>query len=814
MPDDPDTIKQLVESACSETDTGGYPLPQPPTPSPEGYLLLDEIGRGGMGTVHRARDVKLGREVAIKILSDFYPARSSAAVRFVEEARITGQLQHPGIPAVHEVGMLPDGRPFLAMKLIKGRTFDELLKARRRPGDDHGRSLAIFEAIGQAVGYAHAHNVVHRDLKPQNVMVGAFGEVQVMDWGLAKTVGEPGGESRGSNEETVGTIIHSSRGSDEMTRAGSVLGTPAYMPPEQAIGAIEQIDSRSDVFGLGAILCVILTGRPPYVAEDGESTRQLAARGKLDAVFERLDESGAEPELVALCKRCLSPEKANRPRNAGEVALAIAHLRAAAEDRARKAELDQRAAEIRAGEDRKRRRVIARATWTVGAVLAAGTGISVWQAVRADRERGNAVIEAGKARIAEGNERGARLEADREKVEAIRQEKAATATKDFLKSILSLASAEAQLSATGQANPDITLRATLVLAAKKIEGKFTDQPAIEAELRGTIGLALMRIAAYSDAEPFVRAAFDIRERELGANHIQTLESLLTLSVLNHHLGRLDRAADLMERVARGREDQLGPEHPETLSAQNLLGFQWTNQGQYGKAEPLLAKVRETAERVHGADHFHTLFATYSLGVLHHVNGRFEKAEPFLKRAAEGMERQYGAEHPKTIDALNLLGQGYHRRGMQNLAGPLLLRASEVRDRVLGPKHTESLGSALLLAFYYDDTGKTEKAHPLWARVHADRAKLPEWAVNTWMPHWARVRVGMPLIGEKQYAEAEVLLLEGYRAMVKTKAERHPLRVTVDLLVRLYTDWVKPDEAAKWRTERLKYADNAPAPPAK
>jgi serine/threonine protein kinase len=137
-----------------------------------------------MGVVYRARDLALDREVAVKVLQQRYEPGSSTAARFVEEARITAQLQHPGIPAVYQVGTLPDSRPFLAMKLIKGQTLDTLLKA-KAPID----RLAVVEAVAQAVGYAHAHGVLHRDLKPANVMVGSFGEVQVMDWGLAKVLG-------------------------------------------------------------------------------------------------------------------------------------------------------------------------------------------------------------------------------------------------------------------------------------------------------------------------------------------------------------------------------------------------------------------------------------------------------------------------------------------------------------------------------------------------------------------------------------------------------------------------------------------------
>jgi tetratricopeptide (TPR) repeat protein/tRNA A-37 threonylcarbamoyl transferase component Bud32 len=321
------------------------------------YEILDEIAHGGMGIIYRATDTVLRREVAVKVLQPRLAPTAAAARRFVDEARIAGQLQHPGIPAIHDLGTLPDGRPFLAMKLIKGRTLDMLLKER---GPDAPNFLTVFEQVCQAVGYAHAHGVIHRDLKLANVMVGAYGEVQVMDWGLAKVL------KLGQRERTeidpdamtaTMTQIELPREDSDATRAGNVLGTPAYMAPEQAIGAIDQVDARSDVFGLGAVLCAILTGKPPYVGADAESIRQQAARARLEEARARLDTCGAEPGLVALCQRCLSPEKADRPAEAGELALAVAGLRAAAEARARQAELEQTRAETEAREQHKRRRV-------------------------------------------------------------------------------------------------------------------------------------------------------------------------------------------------------------------------------------------------------------------------------------------------------------------------------------------------------------------------------------------------------------------------------------------------------------------------
>ncbi|QJW98608.1 serine/threonine-protein kinase [Frigoriglobus tundricola] len=256
----------LTHSDADATVTAPAPAPAPgPRPSAAGrYVLGEEIARGGMGAVYRATDAAFGREVAVKVLLDRFAPTSGTARRFADEARITGQLQHPNVPAVFDLGTLPDGRPFLAMKLIKGDTLEHRLRSRPDPTHDRGRFVAAFERVCQAVAYAHAHHVIHRDLKPSNVMVGSYGEVQVMDWGLAKVLA--GGRSDPGDDPGAtagGTEIQSLRDTDDpLTQAGAVLGTPAYMPPEQALGAVHEVDRRSDVFGLGGILAAVLTGRP------------------------------------------------------------------------------------------------------------------------------------------------------------------------------------------------------------------------------------------------------------------------------------------------------------------------------------------------------------------------------------------------------------------------------------------------------------------------------------------------------------------------------------------------------------------------
>jgi eukaryotic-like serine/threonine-protein kinase len=360
------------------------------------YQMLDEIARGGMGVIWRAIDSTLGREVAVKVLQVKFAPESGTARRFADEARITAQLQHPAIPPVHDYGTLPDNRPFLAMKVIKGRTLEELLRQRPDPAAERGRFVAVFEHVCQAVAYAHAHRVIHRDLKPGNVMVGSFGEVQVMDWGLAKVLTDPADPAAADTDPAAtagGTIIHGSDvdGSDaSFTQAGSILGTLAFMPPEQAAGQIGKVDRRSDVFGLGAILTVILTGQPPYVGADAEAVRIMAIRGELSSCLARLDRCGAETELVALCKRCLALQPAARPRDAGAVAEEVAGLRAATEERARAAERQRAAAEVKVAEQRKQRRwqaAVAGAGVLILALLGGGAWWMDHQAAVRDKDR-------------------------------------------------------------------------------------------------------------------------------------------------------------------------------------------------------------------------------------------------------------------------------------------------------------------------------------------------------------------------------------------------------------------------------------------
>ena len=316
------------------------------------YQIEGEIARGGMGAILKGHDPDLGRDVALKVLREDLRDNAEMVRRFVEEAQIGGQLQHPGIIPIYELGTFTDRRPFFSMKLVKGRTLAALLKERTDPAHGLPRFLGIFEQVGQTMAYAHARGVIHRDLKPSNIMVGSFGEVQVMDWGLAKVL--PQGDTAGEPEpaEAVVSAIRTVRsGSDaDASRAGTVLGTPAYMAPEQAGGDVEAIDERADVFGLGSILCEILTGRPAYTGPSSDAILRRALRGDTADALWRLDGCGADAELVDLARHCLAAEVEQRPRDAGEVARRLTAYLTGVQERLKAAELARAAEEARAEE--------------------------------------------------------------------------------------------------------------------------------------------------------------------------------------------------------------------------------------------------------------------------------------------------------------------------------------------------------------------------------------------------------------------------------------------------------------------------------
>ncbi len=303
---DTPTVSQVYPLA--ETVAAGPSAPDDvPTPvGGERYEATGELGRGGMGRVLEARDRQFGRAVAIKELD---PDTGDPA-RFRLEAFVTANLQHPGVPSVYEWGVRPGPRPFYAMQLVRGESLAAALAARAGLPERLELLPAVIQ-VAHTLAYAHERGVVHRDVKPANVMLGDHGEVALVDWGIAKVVG--------LDDAGLSDALEAPDG--ERTQAGSIVGTPSYMAPEQARGAIDEIDARTDVFGVGAILYRVLSGRRPY---DGETFDTVVdqARAALVADIDTVAPD-APPALRLIVKRAMAPERSARYASAGELAAAL-----------------------------------------------------------------------------------------------------------------------------------------------------------------------------------------------------------------------------------------------------------------------------------------------------------------------------------------------------------------------------------------------------------------------------------------------------------------------------------------------------------
>ncbi len=750
------------------------------------YVVQGELGRGGVGTVHKGHDQDLGRDVAMKFLHDKYKDQPAILHRFVEEAQIGGQLQHPGIVPVYDLGMV-DGKPFFAMKLVKGQTLAKKLAERESPASDRRTFLSIFEDVCQTLAYAHARGVVHRDLKPANIMIGSFGEVQVVDWGMGKVLQSGGvadeklAAERQSQLSVIETVRSGGHGSQSIV--GSVMGTPAYMPPEQARGDVEHMDERSDVFALGAILCEILTGAPPYVGEQGDLIA-MAAMARLDDAHARLEACGGEPEMVELATRCLMPAPAARPKSAEVVAKTVHDHLAAVESRVHEARVEAAEAKVRAASLKRTQKL------GIGLTVAITAGLiaSLWFWRTADEAATNEKL-AKLAAVASAKEAQDNEQRAVEQTEVAERELArAVEIKRLITEMLQSIDPEQAKGA------DITLlKGILDTASKRLAEDAIEDELVAAELHALTGKVYGSIGLYPAAEGHLPTALEIAKRLLGDEHPKTLGAVTDLAYLYVDQGRHDEAETLYLQTLEIMKRVLGEEHPHTLTNMSNLAAVYLAQGRYDEAEPLCLQTLEVGKRTLGEEHPQTLPTMNHLAILYDNQGRYADAETLYLQTLEISKRVLGEEHPRTVQSMGNLASLYNSQGRYADAETLFLQTLEIKKRVLGEEHPTTLLTMVNLATLYSSRGRYADAETL----HLQTLEIEKRVLGEEHPHTlvSTRNLATLYLNQGRYDEAETLFLQTLEIEKRMLGEEHPSTLgSMNNLANLYQSQGRYDEA--------------------
>lgn len=726
----------------------------PPYPERVGeYRILGVLGQGGMGVVYRAEQESPRRSVALKVIRPGIESRE-VLKRFAQEAEVLGWLQHSGIAQIYEAGTADTGlgaQPYFAMELVQGQPLNAY--AQQRQLSIRAR-LELLAKLSDAVHHAHQKGVIHRDLKPGNILVDEAGNPKILDFGVARATGAALGMT---------TL---------QTAAGQLVGTIAYMSPEQVSGDPRQVDTRSDVYALGVIGYELLTGRVPV--DVSEKTLPQAAQAIVEDEPTSLRSINRlyRGDVETIIAKALEKDKARRYASAADLAEDIRRCLSDQPISARPATTMYHLRKFA----RRNKPLVAGVVTAIFALVLGVIGTS-WQAVVATRQR-NRAMDA--EQLAEGR----RVEAERNA--AIAQEVNAFLNGDLL--------AAAQ---PGKQGRDVTVLSVLDKAAKAVEDRFLNEPLVEASIRNTLGNSYLSLGVYKAAEPQLARALEQRLAHLGEEHLDTIESLTNLATLYRQQDRLDEAESLNARaVAVGRR-VLGEDHPRTLIAMNSLASLYADRRRHDLAEPLYTKVLEGRLRTLGGDHPHTLNALNNLAAVYCMQGEFAKAEPLLKKAVDTQTRVMGAEHPKTLLSMNNVACVYKDLRRYDESEAWHLQTLEARRRVLGAEHPDTLVSVNNLGELYLEGNRLEEAEALFREaVRGRRRSLGDQHTNT----LASIRdLAFTLIAEKKFEEAEPLALECHAGIQSLFGDNHRYtREITEFLITLYEQSERPELAAEWR----------------
>jgi eukaryotic-like serine/threonine-protein kinase len=670
------------------------------------FRVTRMLGQGGMGEVYVAYDETLDREVALKRIRADHRPDAETRLRFLREARVLSQLAHPNICQIFDYIEGGDG-DVLVLELVDGECLTQAMKK----GLDYRTRLRIAEQVAGVLVAAHEKGVIHRDLKPDNVMLTAGGHVKVLDFGLSRVYrptaeGVEAPASPTTRPEVIpgsldaaGTLVapaeerRSSPGTpvpDSLTALGTVMGTAGYMSPEQARG--EETLAASDLYSFGLLLQELFTGKRPF-----EKGLDLATLLRKAMAGETLPVVGLDADLTALIGRLKSFAPPARP---------------SALDTA------ERLAWIRRKPARRRKKALVAVAM---AVLAAFGVAMTFQTVRARRA-----------------ERAARDEAV-----------VSRRVSNFLVGLF-------KVSDPGEARGNtVTARELLDKGAAQIERELADQPLIRARLMDTMGVVYHRLGLYPRAQALHEAALATRERELGPDHLDVALSLNNLGNVLVDEGKYAEAEPIRLRSLQIREKALGPNHPDVGASLNNLGVLYWHEHKYDEAVTWLKRSLAVCERALGPDSPEVARTLNNLALVYRAQGRLKEAEPLYERCVRIHEKALGPDHPDVGSSLMNLAHLYEEQGKLAEAEPLLQRALRIEERAQGPDHPDLATTLGSLAILCADQGKLTEAEPLYKRSIA----IYEKAAGADHPSVAEMLSGLALVyaHEGRFGEAEALL---------------------------------------------------------
>ncbi|MEM9828672.1 MAG: serine/threonine-protein kinase, partial [Planctomycetota bacterium] len=698
----PESFRQRFSSAAGwsiphaggELHAGGDLGRGDEPPISQRYEFLERIGRGGIGEVWRVFDRHSQRNLAIKMLRPNFRRDPEAILRFQREAILTGKLQHPGVPPVHDRGKLEDGSEFFAMKLVEGHTLESLLRKRDQKASDLGEHLDVFEQVAQTLAYAHSEQTIHRDLKPANIMVGRFGEVHVMDWGFAKRVGEldditpAPGDTGMTNRDTaerffVPEFPDDTPGTSNLTRTGDIVGTPSYMSPEQARGDHRNIDARADVFSLGCMLFQMLTQQLPHRGDSYKETLAKAAAGKLDKALQTLDQIDGHAALIQLCTQCLQADPDHRPADGSAVADAMRDYKQQVQEQVRLAEIEQERSRVQTAETIKRQNlffVLATAIALVGLVGALAFGVQ-WN----------------QATIAAGAAIAAKQQAESESV-ALGQ------VNDFLISVL-------ESPMLFEDGGDLRLREVIDKTLPELDGRLDDRPEIEGRIRSTVGETYRWLGEYDQSIEQLRLAMDCFDRVDDPLHEGRFEVMDRLAGSLRTRGEKDEQPEayaLRKAVLDHRLAVHGELHPATLHAMNNLSTVLVELGQVEQATRLLQKGLALADQLKDPLEYDPIAMMQNLMSCHAERQQDKQAKEMVDQIVQLCE---APEDPRRTNAQVVLGQMYHDMERYDEAIEYLQPGLLGRAKLFGPEHPHTMSATRKLCRAMVAAGRFQEALP-------------------------------------------------------------------------------------------------------